>query len=150
MTTEIAAFVTSLGHATNIFKTLLQARDEAKRKEALAELREAFADLEVRHLAVIQQMHALLEQNEALKKQLAAYDKWEQESARYALEDVGAGALVRAFHPAQPSEGPAYWLCATCYESRQKSPLQRTDKVNHYVCPKCHATVLALRTYPPA
>ncbi len=150
MTAEIVAFVTALGHATNIAKAAVEARDESKRREALAELTGALAELQAKHLAVIQNQLALLQQNEGLRKQLATYDQWEKEKARYKLENIGAGALVRAFHPSQPTDDPPHWICANCYEDRHKSPLQSTEQRNDYVCPKCNTTIIAITPYPSA
>ena len=64
---EVTAFITALSHATNVAKAAIQARDESKRHEALAELTSAFADLQVKHLAIIQNQQTLIEQNETLK-----------------------------------------------------------------------------------
>ncbi len=151
MTTEIAAFITALRHATDIVKTAIQSRDERKRQDALAELKGAFAELQVRHLAVAQSQQALLEQNEALKEQLAAYDKWEQEKTRYKRENVGAGVIVLSLDPAQASGEALHWLCPHCYEGRKKGVFQRFGRVpNHYRCDGCGSEIDAVKRYPAA
>src|ERR1035437_2994770 len=142
MTTEIVAFVTALGHATNIVKTAIQARDESKRRESLSELNGAMADLQARHLAIIQNQMALLEQNESLKEKIETYDKWEQEKTKYALIQIPSGGLVYALNPTQQSGDPPHWLCTNCYAERHKSILQFAgaetgEKGYLWKCPKC-------------
>lgn len=149
MTTEIIAFATALSHATNIAKAAIQARDDSKRIEALTELNGALSDLHVKHLAVVQNQQSLLEANEALKRQIAAHDKWEQEKARYRLENVGAAAIVFALDPAKAAGEALHWLCPRCYEGRKRGFFQKHGKVlNHYRCDGCGSEIDALKAYP--
>jgi len=137
MTVEIVAFVTAMGHATNILKAAIDARDESKRREALAELNSAFADVQARHLAIIQNQLTLLEEKEALKKQIADYDKWEEESARYALGEIAPGFVAYVLKLDHAPGEPAHWLCATCYKDRQTSILHPDSNGSKtFVCPR--------------
>jgi rubredoxin len=151
MYTEITAFVTALGHATNIAKALINARDEVKRTSLAVEFNEAIIDVQTKQLAVVEKNQSLLAANEALNKQLAAYDRWEQEKSRYRLENVGAGAVVFALDPDKASGDALHWLCPHCYESRKKGFFQRHGKVfNHYKCDGCGSEIDALKGYPSA
>lgn len=153
MTIEIAAFVTALGHATNILKTAIQARDESKRREALTELMGALADLQAKHLAVIQNQQLLLEQNQSLQKKLAAYDKWEQEKVSYVLRQLPSGGLVYAFNPTQEATEPPHWICTNCYEDHHKCILQlagaETGEAAYlWTCPRCKSKIIARGEWP--
>ena len=153
MTTEIVAFVTAVGHATNILKTAIDARDESKRREALSELTSAMAEISARQLAVTQNQQSLLQENEALKKKIEAYDKWEQEKERYALQSVGSGGFVYALKPAHDASDPPHWLCTNCYKDRHKSILQQAgletgDRGNYWLCPHCKGRVMSQGDWP--
>jgi len=151
MTMELAALMTALGHATNVFKTAVQARDDAKRLEATADINSTLAEISARYAAVAQQQLALLEKNEALSKQLAAYDKWEQEKIRYVLRQLPSGGFIYALNPAQKTHKPPHWLCTNCYESRYKSVLQLEIPATGescWTCPKCENKVLSRGAWP--
>lgn len=151
MTTEIAAFVTALGHATNIAKALINARDEVKRTDLAVEFNAALIDLQAKQFAVVEKNQSLLAVNETLSKQIAAYDTWEKEKSRYRLENVGAGTVVFALDPAQASGDVLHWLCPHCYEARRKGFFQRFGIVlNHYRCDSCGSEIHALKKYPSA
>src|ERR1035441_8901203 len=155
MTLEIASFVTALGHATNILKAAIDARDESKRREALSELTGAMTEVNARQLAVQQNQLALLQENEALKKQIAAYDEWEKQKKCYSLRTVGSGGFVYAFNPAEQTSDPPHWLCPNCYERRDKSILQFAametgDTGKCWRCPKCKLGIIAHTDWPQA
>ena len=151
MTTEIVAFITALGHATNIAKALINARDEVKRTALDVEFNEALIDVQTKQLAIVEKNQSLLATNEALNNQLAAYDKWELEKTRYVLRQLPSGGFVYALNPAQQGSDPPYWLCTNCYESRHKSVLQlaipQTGQT-YWACPKCENRVLSRGAWP--
>lgn len=134
-------------------KAAIQARDETKRLETLTELNGAMAELQAKHLAVIQNEQALLEQNEKLRSQLAAYDKWEYEKMRYALRQLPSGGFIYALSPGKAMCEPPHWLCTNCYEERHKSILQLGGKETGesayvWVCPKCKNKIMSRGDWP--
>jgi len=151
MTIEIAAFITALGHATNIAKALVYERDEAKRNAAYSELIGALADTKTQYLAIVEDKQKLLESNEDLKKRIAEYDKWEHEKTRYSLQNVGAGVVVYVLDPDKARGEALHWLCTHCYENRKKGFLHRHGKIpNHYKCDGCGSEIDAIKRYPSA
>lgn len=153
MIMESTAFVTALGHATNIAKALINAHDEVNRTNLAIEFNAALIDVQTKHMAVIEKNQSLLQANETLNKQLAAYDKWEQEKTRYMLAQLPSGGFVYIRDPAQQPGDPPHWLCTNCYESRYKSVLQlaipKTGEP-YWFCPKCENKVLSRGMWPQA
>ncbi len=147
----ITAAITALSHASNVTKTLFEARDEVKRTTAVVELNGALADFQTKQLALIEDYRALLDSNKKLKEQLATYDKWEQEKSRYKRENVGAAAIVQSLDPAKACGDAPHWLCSHCFEDRKKGFFQRHGRGgNHYKCDNCGCEIDALKSYPKA
>ena len=133
---EITAFATAVSHAFDIAKTIMEARDAAKIRELKLEFTTALMDVTQKQLALTQAYQTTLDSNEALNKQIAAYERWEQESQRYKLHQLEPGILVYALKPEHAPTQPTYWLCAACYHQGKKSMLQRASKGSEtWTCP---------------
>ena len=150
---EIAAFVTALGHATNIAKALIHARDEAKRSDLAVEFNQALIDVQTKQLAVVEKNQALLAANEALNKKLAEYDQWEKEKTKYVLRQLPSGGFVYALDPAQKPSDPPHWICAHCYQDHCKSILQTAgietgERTHLWVCPRCKTRIIHHGEWP--
>jgi hypothetical protein len=135
--TEIIAFAGAVSHVTNIAKAIFDTRDELKLRELKLEFSAALLDLHHKQLKIAQDYQAVLESNEAIKKQLATYEQWQQESDRYKLHQLEPGIFVYALKPEFATTQPAHWLCTTCYQDRQKSILHRQSKGSDIlICPR--------------
>ena len=146
--TEIAAFTTAVSHAINIAKAIVETRDETKLSGLKLEFSAALLELHHKQLSVAQDYQAVLDTNEAIKKQLAAYERWEQESQRYQLHQLSPGILVYALKPEHASAQPTHWLCAACFDERKKSVLQRAGKNGDlYNCPRDEKHQIDLNEY---
>lgn len=146
---KITAFVAAVGQVTTIAKAFWKAGDDAKRARLEVEFSHAVLELHQKQLAVVEDYQVVLESNVALKKQLADYDKWEQERTRYSLCDVGSGTMVRVLDPDKARGEPLHWLCTHCYESRKKGFFHKHGRVfNHYKCDGCGSEIDALKQYP--
>ena len=64
---------------------------------------------------------------EEAEKKLVAYERWEQEAARYTLQEVFGGVFVYVLDPAHAANQPHHRLCPQCYEDSKKSILQWRD-----------------------
>lgn len=134
---EIIAFAAAVSHATNIAKAIVSTRDETKLAALNLEFTSAVLELTQKQLVLSQHQQTLLTENETLKKQLAAYERWEQESRRYQLHQLEPGILVYALKPEHAAAQPAHWLCATCYQDRKASILHPDSKGSDVlVCPR--------------
>jgi Zn finger protein HypA/HybF involved in hydrogenase expression len=93
------------------------------------------------------QYDVLLAENNQLKQQLVAAEDWEQESQNYRLEAVASGVFVYSAKPDIQSAEPVHWLCANCYQNKQKSLLQRTAEKTLYGrkfhCPNCKTDIVS-------
>jgi hypothetical protein len=135
--TEIVAFIGAVRHVTNIAKAFVDVRDEAKRSSLQVELNGAILDLQSKISVIQSSYQSLLDANEALKKQLVEYERWDQNSARYSLQPVVPGIFAYRLKSGDSSGEPDHWLCAACYNKREKSILQRSSKGSDiFVCPR--------------
>ena len=126
--TEIAAFATAVSHAINIAKAIVETHDEMKLRDLKLEFTTSLLDVSQKQLALTESYQAHLDANEQLKQQLAAYERWEQESQRYHLHQPAPGLFVYTLKPEHAAGQPPHWICAVCYEERKKSVLQRAHK----------------------
>jgi hypothetical protein len=153
MTSEIAGFVAALGHATNIAKALINARDEVNRTNLAVDFNAALIDVQTRQMAVVEKNHSLLQANEALNKQLAAYDKWELEKARYSLRQLSSGGFIYVVNPAEQAADPPHWICTNCHQERHKSILQlggieTGERTGLWICPRCKTKIISNGEWP--
>ena len=75
-----------------------------------------------------------------LEEQINRSRDWAGERERYTLKELGPGALVYAAKDALQGDGPAYALCAHCYDNEQRSTLQFADyesSLRVFECPRC-------------
>lgn len=123
MLLEFAALATGVGHVTNIAKTLLDAHDQAERDALRIELGGAILETQAKMFEVQALYGKQLEVNETLKKQLVIYERWEQKSARYSLQELAPGIVAYTIKPGAAAGEPKHWLCPTCYDERKTSIL---------------------------
>jgi competence protein ComGF len=133
---EIIGLITAVSHVTNITKSFVQAHNEAQRSSLQIELNGAMLELQGKLGALQVNYQALVESNDSLKKQLATFQRWEQERSRYQLVKRGAGTFIYGLKTDHANEEPAHWLCPNCFESGRKSILQWLSAV-FYKCPAC-------------
>ncbi|MBD9437959.1 hypothetical protein IB223_17810 [Pseudoxanthomonas sp. PXM03] len=81
-----------------------------------------------------QQLLALQQTNEALRKELATMSAWEDRTSEYKLVQAPGRAVVYQY-----SGEPRHYACPTCYESRKISPLQDMKQPNgDFWCATCN------------
>jgi hypothetical protein len=84
-------------------------------------------------------------ENERLKQQLVRAENWEAEAAKYKLIQLITDSFVYAPNDDQLNTQPYHWLCAHCFQNKQKSLLQRGEKKMRgwiYTCPACKNSIL--------
>lgn len=68
---------------------------------------------------------AALDRIRDLEQQIAQFEDWEGQKQRYQLQDIwNASAFAYALKPGMEEGEPPHWLCANCFQRRQKSILQ--------------------------
>ena len=137
------AIYTGLRKVTDAAKGIMEAHADAKVRHMATELQGVILDLQARISEVQTQYQDVLDTKEDLKKQLATYDRWEQESARYTLSEMARGILAYRLSPDQSSGEATHWLCPNCYQQRQKSILQSVAVGSgQFECPRCKLSLL--------
>ena len=96
---------------------------------------------------------ALMEENSALKRQIADFETWDTQSKRYERRDVGNGIIAFALKAKEQRGEPFHMLCAKCYHDRQQSELQPTEKLQMrrrvWFCPRCNSEFVIGEPQPP-
>jgi uncharacterized protein YlxW (UPF0749 family) len=88
---EIVAFITAMSHLTNAAKAMFQAHDQTAQDSVRVKLNDALLDLQAKVSGIQVSYEQLLEKNEQLKRQIAEYDKWDEEKTRYVLHKMVRG-----------------------------------------------------------
>jgi hypothetical protein len=136
---EIAAFATAVGHVTNVAKTLFDAHTQLERDAVRIEFTDAVLSLQSKQAEIQARYSQLLEAHEKVKQQLVAYERWEQESARYSLQGIVPGIFAYRLKPGDQSGEPNHWLCAACYKKHEPSILQESGLgTGIFECPLGH------------
>ncbi len=109
-------------------------------REQAIETQSAVIELQNALITLQSQYQNLLDEKNEIKRQLVELQDWEAEAQNYTLTEVASKIFVYASKPNQDAGTPAHWLCAHCYQNKQKSILQRsvaTNKGTIWVCPRC-------------
>ncbi len=146
----IAAALSSLNAAKDIAQAMIGLRDSAAFQAKLIEFQSKLLDANRSAFAAQDERTALLERIGELEKKVASFETWEAEKQRYELKQLASGSFAYVLKPnAQPPE-PSHQICATCYQSRKKSILQRVPNNSarmalgmgaSYQCPVCDTEV---------
>jgi hypothetical protein len=150
MLAEIAATLTGLNTFKSFTEFALQAHVDAALREKAIESQAAIISVQSAMLALQSQYQSLLDEKAELEKRLIEIEDWKAEASKYSLKEVGPGAFVYMLKADVDTTTPSHWLCARCYEDKQKSILQQ---VTPYIgrigatfgCHRCRSTILFRR-----
>lgn len=143
----IAGLTQSINAIRQIAKAMLDIRDAETMQSRAADLYKVAVEALERALDARAAQSDLIEEKRALEAQIAEFEAWDREKERYALAEVGAGALVYAVKEPHRGAEPVHWLCAACYQQRKKSILQITGargpmgETQVWGCPACKAEI---------
>lgn len=135
---DIIAAISGLKGAMDIAKSLVGVRDQTVLQSQLIDLQQKILDAQASTTSARAEQDALQEQCRLLQRRIDELEDWNVESAGYSLRAVAPGVLVYA-----PNDsGVAHFLCPTCFNSKQKSIIQKTQATRHgefYIhrCFKC-------------
>lgn len=89
------------------------------------------------------QYRSVLQDNDALKKQIADFEAWNRQKDRYELHEPGPGVYVWSLKKEAEASEPAHWICVKCYEDRRRAILQRLSGGNMMVfrCSSCETKI---------
>jgi hypothetical protein len=142
---EITAALSSVKTISDIATFLLKAKVGSDVAQKAIELQTTIISLQASMMSAQAQNQGLLEENNRLKQQLASLENWEAEATKYKLVQLVTDSFVYALNDDQSATQPYHWLCAHCFQNKQKSILQRSGKQLAkwlYTCPACKNTIL--------
>lgn len=128
MLSEITGALTALKSLSEFSALVLNSKIDNAVKAKAIELNFTIAALQTSIFDLQAQYETVLQEKDDLKKQLMQKQQWETQASQYALQAVDSGIFVYALKRDKANAEPAHWLCIKCYQSQQKSVLQRTSK----------------------
>ena len=131
--TETIAGLSAIKTAFDMTKALKDINDAAIRNAAVIELQEKI-------LSAREAQTALLERIDDLEKEVTAFEKWETEKEESELKEIFARTFAYSIKESARGSRPPHLICASCYEDRKKSILQRADAA-HLICPVCKTRI---------
>lgn len=99
-------------------------------RQKTSELLDAVVNARFQLLEASDTQAALLERVKHLEQHIAGLEDWDREKERYQLKAIDTGAFAYMHKPGMENGEPAIWLCQTCFQKRQTSPLQYRDQPN--------------------
>ena len=149
MISEIPAVVATLKTAKDFAKAVIDSKVSAALREQAIEFQFAIMDVQTAILDIQTKYQLLLQEKDALKQKLIDLEQWGTDAAKYELKELGAGVFAYAFQPDEGSTTPSHWLCAKCYQDKEKSILQKGLTVpplgTIYSCPRSEGHLIYAR-----
>ncbi|MGA3228661.1 MAG: hypothetical protein ABSD51_01820 [Candidatus Binatus sp.] len=151
---DFGAAIVSLQAAFDLAKTFVGIHDDAVVREKVIELQGTIMSAQATAVAAHSDQTAALKRVTELEKEVADLKTWDAEKEKYELTQPMPRAEVFAYALKKDSGPPSlrHYLCATCYEDRVKSILQKEMRVplaEVLVCPRCGADhYLVGKRYP--
>ena len=143
MITEIAAAFNAVKLSTDLLTLARKVKTDAAVLDKAIELQTAMIGLQEIMMRLQEQNSTLTAAKHELEQKIVACERWNEEKERYALYQPAPGVIVYASKPDDSSTEPQHWLCAQCYQQRQKSFVQRGEIVPMYGvlyhCSRCRA-----------
>jgi hypothetical protein len=133
---SVAALAGSLKAAGEITKAMVGLRDTAMMQSKVIELNGIILSAQSSALEANIAQSNLLERVRNLEKEIAQLEAWDTEKEKYDLKSISGNTFAYASKTNGQPSGPSHLICATCYEHRKKSLLQRADSA-HLFCPEC-------------
>lgn len=133
--------------ATDITQSMLQLKTDAAVTTKVVELNGVLLGLQGQLNAAHTEHTELAERIRDLKEQLAKYERWEQEKARYSLTETEFGTLIYALKPEATNGEPGHALCVKCFNDGTKSVLQRFNSI-YLNCQRCDTKLQVAKAQP--
>ena len=140
MVPEIVTAIATVKSMSDITSLLIKAKVDTATTEKAIELQSSIISLQTTLLAIQAQNQDLLSAKNELEQRLIEIESWNAQAESYKLEEITSGIFVMASQPNENDCTPAHWLCANCYQKKQKAILQYNGNPSdgvHYFCPNC-------------
>jgi DNA repair exonuclease SbcCD ATPase subunit len=141
MLADITSALGAIKTSSDIAREMASAHSLEEARQRTPELFGAMAEIQHR-LAAMQLAYAsLLEERDALAREVEEIRRARLDRERYMLHALPQGGLVYRFKASRESGAVPHDLCVHCYESGVKSILQPNG--SHLVCPTCKTKLRA-------
>ncbi|HEY1503737.1 MAG TPA: hypothetical protein VGF92_05520 [Stellaceae bacterium] len=138
MVAEVFAGLSAFKTMFDMAKGLKDISDAAIRNAAIIELQEQI-------LAAQSAQSQLVEAVRGLEEKVAGFEKWETEKEKYERRKTNGGGIAFALKEEANAPEPSHYLCANCFEDRQKSYLQLEIRIpgmaRVLVCNRCSSEI---------
>ena len=141
MLAEIASALGAIKTGSDIAREVASAPSLDDARQRTSELFGAMAEIQHRLAAMQLAYVSLLEERDALARELEEHRQARLERERYMLHALPQGGLVYRFRASRQSGGVPHDLCVHCYEGGVRSILQPNG--SHLVCPICKTKLRA-------
>ena len=102
----------------------VEARDDARAKEAIGEMSRRLFDANLAALGMSERLLALRDQLDELVSQKRALEERLAHREKYVLRAIADGVFVRAYEPVDGDPTPAHYQCQICFDRGESSVLQ--------------------------
>ena len=130
MQLEISTAISSLSAAMGLAKGALEARDDAKVKEAIM-------DMASRLFSIHEAAAKLTAENQQLQAEIKQLKQEQVDRERYVLREVNAGIFALQYQPVSDDPTPSHYICQPCFSSGKKIVLRLQDSAQMGASLKC-------------
>jgi len=137
---DFASAISGVGSMLQIATTAIQARDDSKAKQAIADVQMKLFELLTAALSMTEKNISLLNEVMDLQEKLQAIESKNNERSGYVLVQVTPGSWAYESRSSSEGEGSqAHHLCQPCYDKGTKSILRRMEEafgIKFMQCPE--------------
>jgi hypothetical protein len=124
MAIDFGPVISSVSATIGLAKVALEARDDAKIRQAISDMQRLLADANGALLTVTNDAFQLQIRANELEAECLRLQQRLDERARYVLREVRPGAFVYAFDPVGDDKTPAHYICQPCSDKGKKVVLR--------------------------
>jgi len=140
--TTISGAIGSLKLASDIAKTLIEAKSVSEIQGKVIELQSAILAAQSSAFAAQSEQALAIQKVRELEEQITSIKAWEAQKERYQLTSPwGNATTMYALKEAMSNGEPPHYICTKCYEDGKRMILQviSGDGYEKYSCPSCKA-----------
>ncbi len=136
----ISAVVTSAKVAYDIVKGISTLHTEVEKNQAISKVLEVLLAVQSDALSMQEKHYLLLREKDDLIKKISEFEKWSEIEKQYELKELITGVFVYAYKKTDKEIQPPHFLCANCFNKKQKGLYIKSEKDfdgTHYKCLNC-------------
>lgn len=122
MQLEISTAISSLSAAIGLARGAMEARDDAKVKEAII-------DMSNRLFSIHEAASKLAAENQELQLQITKLKQEQIDRERYVLREVDVGCFALLYQPITDDPTPLHYICQACFSLGKKIVLRAEERM---------------------